>query len=95
MWIPRLSLKSLLAIVTGLCLYFVVVTFAARGNAAAQAVSAALGSLVLAAFVYALLFLAALFVATLPGIAGRKKPPASPFATDRPPPQVLPPGGAD
>jgi ABC-type Na+ efflux pump permease subunit len=91
MWIPRLSLKSTLVGFTALGLYFSLITLAVQGNNAALAVSVAIGSLALTVFVYAMFFLAALLLAGMLGISRRKPATSSPFATEVPPPQIIPP----
>ena len=91
MWIPRLSLLTILGLFTGLGVFFSVVALAVRGNDAAIAVSVAVGSLFLALFLYGLLFLVALLLATLVRVQRSRPGPTSPFATEAPPPQIIPP----
>ena len=91
MWIPRLSLMTILGLFTGLGVFLAVVVLAMQGNEGALAVSVAVGSLVLAAFVYALFFLVALLLSTLLGFQRIDDRPASPFANETPPPQIITP----
>jgi hypothetical protein len=91
MWIPRLSLLTILGLFTGLGVFLAVVALAVRGNEAAMAVSVAIGSLALAVFVYALFFLVALLLATLLRVGRGRPQPTSPFANESPPPQIIAP----
>jgi hypothetical protein len=89
MLFPRFSLRAILGSVTGLCLFFVVLSFAARGQTWAVAVSMA-GSLALVmALTYAVLFFFA-WILSLP-FGGQAARVESPFAGDRLPPVLVEP----
>lgn len=57
MLLPRFSMKTILATMTGSALVFVIVGQAVRGSAWALGISMAIGSVVLALSIYALMFL--------------------------------------
>ena len=95
MLVPRFSLRWLLLLMTGFSVFFLVVRFAARGHHWAVGLVVAACTMVLSVLVYGLFFSVAYLLAGLLRIVRPVAPPASPFATDSLPPQVVPPRDAD
>ncbi len=92
MLIPRFSLRAYFVATLLMALVGIAGSFALRGHDWAVAVLAALGSLVVLFVLYAVAFICAWgFVEIALARAQRRQRPASPFATDRPAPQILPP----
>lgn len=87
MLFPRFSLRLILGAVTGLCLFFVVLSLAARGQPWAVAVGIAGGTVMLGAVVHLALFFGA-WAASLP-FQRRRETTESPFASDRLPPMLV------
>ena len=91
MIIPQFTIRRLLAIITACSVVFLVLARAVSGDTWAIGVSASVGTLVLIMFVNAGLF-ATVWVCQQAGSRLRKTPgEASPFASDRAAPQILPP----
>jgi len=72
MLIPQFSLRWLLAVTTVCAVIFSVMGLAVRGSHWAAAVSIAVGSLVVAAMVYALLFAMVWLFSVITSLPGRK-----------------------
>ncbi|MBW3600918.1 MAG: hypothetical protein KY475_27085 [Planctomycetes bacterium] len=89
MLFPRFSLRLILGAVTALCLFFVVLSMAARGHDWAIAFAIAGATVSIMAVVYFVLFAAA-WVLSLP-MSGRRAKVESPFAADRLPPVLVTP----
>jgi hypothetical protein len=90
MLFPRFTLRLILGAVTALCLFFVILSFAARSHPWAIAIGIAGGTAAVMAFLYAALFALA-WMLSLPA-SGRRMKAESPFAGDRlPPVLVVPP----
>lgn len=95
MLIPRFSIRSLLLLTTGCGFVFLILNFGVRGHFWARAVWIGLASLLLSFVLFAAFFAGAFVLASLFGMVRREPKAASPFATDRPPPQVIPPVEVD
>ena len=91
MLIPRFSIRWLLIVTAVFAAFFFLVSVAVRGEPWAIAVSVALGSLALLVVIHAGFFLVAWLIAEMIGLAWRPQQPESPFATEKPPPQIVPP----
>jgi hypothetical protein len=92
MLIPRFTLRGYLWLTVAVAALGTVGSFALRGHRWAVAVLAALGLVPFLFLVFALLFaLAWVFVEGALARARAKQQPGSPFATDRPAEQLLPP----
>lgn len=91
MLIPRFTIRWLLVLMTVSGFFFLLVGFGVRGHSWALAISLAIFSVVFAFACYFVFFLGAFFFASLFGIVQRPKSAESPFATERPPPQLVPP----
>ena len=91
MLIPRFSLGWLFSATTVLAVFFLVVTLAVEGRPWAIGVSVAFSSLVVIALVHALMFALIWPITEHRRRVGRVRQPTSPFATELPPPQILPP----
>ncbi len=94
MLIPRFSIRLMLTVTAICAVIFLVGNYAARGQTWALAILAAVLSAVILSFIFAALF----FVAYLFSFSSRySRPviPESPFATDKLPPQVIPPREVD
>jgi len=90
MLLPRFSMRLLLAITTGFAVIFLVTKFAVNGAPWAQAIVTAIISLAILFAIFAMLFAAAFLVARGTRIR-RRVAVESPFATDKLPPQIIPP----
>ncbi len=90
MLVPRFSLRGYLLATIVAAIFFVVMSFAVRGSAWALGFAVGLGSLVVAFAAYGLVFAAAWYFVEV-RLARDRVTPTSPFASDLPPEQVLPP----
>lgn len=97
MLIPRFTVRRLLAI-TSICgLFSWVLAIALNPNVEMQnkawavGISIAVGSLVVAFVCYAAFFGFAYILATVFGIVREKPVGGTPFASEQPPPQIIPP----
>ena len=95
MLIPRFSVRWLMLLTTVCAVFFLVMRYAALGRFWAIGLVATVSTLVLAMVVYGLLFSLAFVLAGLLRMVRPSSPPASPFATDSLPPQVIPPRDVD
>ncbi len=95
MLIPRFSLRWLLLLTTACAFFFLIMRFAAQGKHWAIGVVAAVTTLMTAFLVYGLLFSLAFLLAQLFRFVRPASTPASPFAMDSLPPQVIPPRDVD
>ncbi|GIW92088.1 MAG: hypothetical protein KatS3mg110_0129 [Pirellulaceae bacterium] len=92
MLIPRFTLRTYFVVCVMVALMGVVANYAWKGQTWAVALLAAVGSFVVMFVLYAAAFIGAWgFVEIALARARRRQQPTSPFATDRPAPQVLPP----
>lgn len=97
MLIPRFTIRRLLAITTICGMFAWVHAIAYNPNVELQdkvwavAISIALTSLGLAFICYAIFFGFAYILATLFGIVREKPVGGTPFASEQPPPQIIPP----
>ena len=91
MLIPRFTLGWLFSATTVLAVFFLVVTLAVEGQPWAVGVSVALSSLVVIALIHALMFALIWPITEHRRRVARVRQPDSPFATDAPPPQIVPP----
>jgi hypothetical protein len=91
MLIPKFSLRSLLLLMALVGAVSLVISMAVQGQAWAIAVSAALAGLVATFALFVMFFLLAAPMALLVESLGGRPVPASPFATQQPPPQIIPP----
>jgi hypothetical protein len=91
MLIPRFSLRFLLLLMTACGVFFFVVTLAAQGSQWATAASVAVGGLLLSMLVQASTFGVAWAFTSFFGVFRREESATSPFASSKPPPQVIEP----
>ena len=91
MIVPRFTVRSLLLLMTVCSVFFLVLATAIRGQLWAIAVSAAVGSAVLAFLCYGAFFGVAYLLASVFGLVRRETHAGTPFATAAPPPQLIPP----
>jgi hypothetical protein len=91
MLIPNFSIRHLLGLMTVLSVVSLVVKLAIDGQQWAIAVSIGLGCLVTMFGMYALTFLIAAPFGMIDSAWRGRPRPANPFATQTPPPQILPP----
>ncbi len=91
MLIPKFSIRFLLGLMTAVAVFCLIASFAMQGQAWALALCLALGSLLSVFLSYALYFWLTLPLSLLDAALRGPPQPTSPFATDRPPPQILPP----
>lgn len=89
MFLPRFSLRLILAVVTALCLFSLVQSLAYQGRAWALAVCIAGYTAAVMAVLYAILFCGAWFLSL--GFGRRRTQVESPFAGDRLPPMLVAP----
>ena len=91
MLIPRFSLGWIFSATTVLAVFFLVVALAVDGKPWAVGVSVALSSLVVIAVIHAFMFFLIWPLTEHRRRVARVRQPDSPFATDAPPPQIIPP----
>jgi hypothetical protein len=91
MLIPRFTIRWLLALTAVCAVFFLILTFGVRGALWAAAMSIAVGSLIVAFACYAVVFAGGYLLASTFCLLRTKTQAASPFATDRPPPQIITP----
>ncbi len=91
MLIPRFTIRWLLLLTTVCGFFFFVLAAAVRGSAWAGAISIAVAGLVAAFILYAAFFGFAYILASLFGLARNRSTEGTPFATAKPPPQIIPP----
>lgn len=94
MFLPRFSLRWLLAVVTACGFLAYLLSQAVMGQAWGIAVSVALGAFALTAIMHAMVFVLAWGFASV-GAGVRKSRASSPFAVHVAPPQILPPQDPD
>ena len=91
MLIPRFSLAWIFAATAVVAVFFLIVSLAVDGKPWAVGVSVALSSRALTALVHAVMFLLIWpFTEHRRRVASHRRP-GSPFATDEPPTQIIPP----
>ena len=95
MLIPRFTIRSLFRLITLCAAFFWFLAHAVRGQPWAAAVSIALGALIVVFVCYAVVFGLAFALAARFGSGGQSAASGSPFASDRPPPQFVPPTDPD
>jgi hypothetical protein len=91
MLMPKFHIKHILMAMTllaGLCVF---VKFAIDGQLWAVSLCVGLAALATIFIVYALTFLAASPLILVDATLRLQQPPTTPFATNEPPPQILPP----
>ncbi len=91
MLIPRFSLRFLLFLMTVCGVFFFVVTLAVQGSQWAVALSVAVGGLLISMLLQASSFGLAWALTSVFGMFRRKDVATSPFASSKPPPQVIEP----
>ncbi len=91
MLIPRFSLRFLLSLMTACGVFFFVVTLAVQGSQWATAVCVAVVGLILSMLVQASTFGVAWAFTSLFGLFRQPESATSPFASSKPPPQVVEP----
>lgn len=91
MLIPRFSIRWLLLLTTVCAAFFFFLTFAVRGEAWAMGVTIGVGSLSIVFMVHALFFMAVWVMTEVVGQAEQTRRIESPFATEKPPPQIVTP----
>ena len=89
--IPHFTIRWLLLMMTISSCFFLILSFAVRGQAWAIAVSLSVGSLLLAFLCYAVVFGLAALIAAARGLLRAAPRSDTPFATAEPPPQIIPP----
>jgi uncharacterized membrane protein len=94
MLIPRFSLRWMLIAITGFALLFLTAKFAVQGQLWAVAVIGTIAASAAGFAIFAALFAVA-FLLSLMTRFNRTVKPESPFATDKLPPQVIPPQHRD
>lgn len=95
MLIPRFSIRSLLLVTTVCALVFLVFRLALKEHSWAVGLSVTILCMVGAFVLYGSLFLVSLAVVRFTSLAKPPERHESPFATDRLPPQVIPPRQVD
>lgn len=93
MLLPKFSLRQYFAVVTAISVLSLVVVYAARGHDWAFALLVALGTLAATFLLFAVMYVAAAPVAAINSSLRRyaEGQPTTPFATQLPPPQIIPP----
>jgi hypothetical protein len=91
MLVPQFSIRQMLAIVTALGVFSLVVSLAMRGHAWAMSLVITCVTLLVAFLLYGLCFFAAWCCWLIVGRWTGEPEPQSPFAQDAPPPQIIPP----
>ncbi len=89
MLIPRFSLRLLLAIITFSSLFFFIVMLATRGHDWALGVTIAVTSLFAVLAFHAVVFSLAWTMTMMGGLFGKRQIADTPFATAKPPPQLV------
>ena len=95
MLIPRFTLRWLLMLTTVCAVFSLIVRFAGQGQHWAVAVVTAVMTLAVAMLIYGTVFSLAFVLNLVFRFVRPRSMPASPFATDTLPPQVLPPSVVD
>jgi hypothetical protein len=95
MLIPRFTIRWLLSLTTVCAFFFLIAGTAVNGKMWAVGVVTAVVTLLIAMLTYAFLFVWAFALARFFRSIRPNSPPASPFATDQLPPQVIPPQTLD
>ena len=91
MLIPRFSVRTLLLLTVAVAVYCLCLTLAFSGHLWAIGLGAAIHSVILLLMLHALVFAMTAPIAWAYGSLGKQPAPASPFATEQPPPQLVPP----
>ena len=91
MLLPKFTIRSLLAVMTGSSLLCLVAMFAVRGQYWAIAITVPVLALALTFLIYGLVFAGAFLLASTLRLLRPSPSRTSPFATQAPPPQLVPP----
>ncbi len=91
MLIPRFSIRLMLVLTAVCAVFFLLVSFAGDGSHFAAGIVIVILTIIFAMLAYAAVFLLAYAFARLFRLVRPESQPASPFATDSLPPQVIPP----
>lgn len=93
MLLPKFSLRQYFAVVTAISVISLVVVYAARGHDWAFSLLVSLGTLATTFVVLAVLYVAAAPIAAINNSlrSHAERQPTTPFATQLPPPQIIPP----
>ena len=91
MFRPRFSIRSLLILPTASSFVCLVAMFAVQGSLWALAVTISLLGLSVSFVAYALVFAVAYLLASSVAMARASATSGTPFATQTPPPQIIPP----